>query len=545
MKNRVLNYLLVILLLTVLYSGYSQAISNDQALIDIFAEDVKIAPTDTYDDFYSRRDTDPVRIKKSSFEFTKKDYHRDEIDNYLIFIDDELYPLIYGSIDRYISDIQEVYGCDITLFEVSTSISAEEIKQQILEIDTISLVNGAVLIGDLPVAFYEKDNDFGSYGYAQWPCDLYMMDLDGEWLDTDNNNIYDTHTGNVSPEIFIGRIFPTMGLLIPDMTQAYIDYFDKNNRFWSGTTSINYKKGLSYVDHDWADFEDLNHDIQYLYGYENYENINEVEHSFFNRLDYSDRLENDEYEYVQLNCHSSEYHHAFSAGGDLFSNSIFDKPLEAIGYNLFCCSSLRWTSVDPTSGYGFLGGAYIYNNGSKSLNVVGSTKTGSMLGFSYFYIPLGEGKSVGTSLKEWWVDFCGPTHTDNELSWHYGMSILGDPLVSMFYEEVDIEEENYELRITNYELKQNYPNPFNPITRINYELGGTLATSGLTNYESAEIVVHNSLGQQVWSLPVTHYGSPVTGSVFFDGSKFESGLYYYSLIVDGKKLDTKSMVLIK
>ncbi len=95
-------------------------------------------------------------------------------------------------------------------------------------------------------------------------------------------------------------------------------------------------------------------------------------------------------------------------------------------------------------------------------------------------------------------------------------------------------------------MKQNYPNPFNPTTKINYELAGTLASSAITNYELAEIVVYNAMGQMVWSSPVTRYGIlPVTGSIIFDGSKFNSGIYYYSLIVDGIKKDTKSMLLIK
>jgi len=97
---------------------------------------------------------------------------------------------------------------------------------------------------------------------------------------------------------------------------------------------------------------------------------------------------------------------------------------------------------------------------------------------------------------------------------------------------------NYELQITNYELKQNYPNPFNPVTKINYELR-------ITNYELAEIVVYNSAGQQIWSSPITHHALRFTGSILFDGSKFNSGIYYYSLVVDGKRMSTKSMVLIK
>ena len=101
------------------------------------------------------------------------------------------------------------------------------------------------------------------------------------------------------------------------------------------------------------------------------------------------------------------------------------------------------------------------------------------------------------------------------------------------------ERPNFELNeITNYELGQNYPNPFNPHTRINYELQ-------ITDYELAEIVVYNATGQKVWSSPVTRYGSPVTDFILFDGSSFNSGIYYYSLVVDGKQLFTKKMVLIK
>jgi len=100
-------------------------------------------------------------------------------------------------------------------------------------------------------------------------------------------------------------------------------------------------------------------------------------------------------------------------------------------------------------------------------------------------------------------------------------------------------EDNNELSVTKYELKQNYPNPFNPVTRINYELR-------ITNYELAEIVVYNSAGQKVWSHYIsTDYSSPITDYCTFNGSEFNSGVYYYSLIVDSKRMDTKKMILIK
>ncbi len=121
----------------------------------------------------------------------------------------------------------------------------------------------------------------------------------------------------------------------------------------------------------------------------------------------------------------------------------------------------------------------------------------------------------------------------------------GADIIYIKYESDEIVKINYELSIINYQLKQNYPNPFNPVTKINYQLS-------IVNYESAEIVVHNSAGQKIWSSPVgaTPVARPSSatnnhGSIQFDGSNLNSGIYYYSLIVDGKKMDTKSMILIK
>ena len=104
---------------------------------------------------------------------------------------------------------------------------------------------------------------------------------------------------------------------------------------------------------------------------------------------------------------------------------------------------------------------------------------------------------------------------------------------------VDIDEGNYELEITNYELKQNYPNPFNPVTRINYHL--PVETMNASSLQSASIVVYNASGQSVWATKI----STSQNFVEFDGSKLNSGVYYYSLMIDGKQISTKKMILTK
>jgi len=124
-------------------------------------------------------------------------------------------------------------------------------------------------------------------------------------------------------------------------------------------------------------------------------------------------------------------------------------------------------------------------------------------------------------------------------SYNREISDYGAVIINVEKDGTDIED-NYELSINNYELKQNYPNPFNPVTKINYELR-------ITNYELAEIVVYNSVGQIVGAYPCGRpaFGTTGKGSIQFDGSNLNSGVYYYSLVVDGKRMSTKPMILIK
>jgi len=83
-------------------------------------------------------------------------------------------------------------------------------------------------------------------------------------------------------------------------------------------------------------------------------------------------------------------------------------------------------------------------------------------------------------------------------------------------------------------LYQNYPNPFNPITQIKYNLAETT---------DIKLSIYNINGQLVSELV---NGTKQAGQhvVDFDGSRFNSGVYYYTLEVDGKAM-TKKMILIK
>lgn len=85
------------------------------------------------------------------------------------------------------------------------------------------------------------------------------------------------------------------------------------------------------------------------------------------------------------------------------------------------------------------------------------------------------------------------------------------------------------------ELFQNYPNPFNPVTAISYAL---LKTA------QVELNVYNLQGQLVQALV---NGKQVKGihKAEFNGSDLTSGMYIYSLKVDGKSVQSKKMMMLK
>lgn len=83
-------------------------------------------------------------------------------------------------------------------------------------------------------------------------------------------------------------------------------------------------------------------------------------------------------------------------------------------------------------------------------------------------------------------------------------------------------------------LEQNTPNPFSSVTTIRYQAP--------SNVSSVQIVVTNASGNAVKTFTGLIKGN---GSVTISANELAAGTYYYSLIADGKKLDTKKMVLVK
>jgi hypothetical protein len=81
-------------------------------------------------------------------------------------------------------------------------------------------------------------------------------------------------------------------------------------------------------------------------------------------------------------------------------------------------------------------------------------------------------------------------------------------------------------------LYQNTPNPFNTSTEIRYYLPG--------HVQQATIYLFNMQGALLQTIPSLNRGQ---GSITIKASELKPGMYIYSLVTDGKEIDSKRMIL--
>lgn len=99
--------------------------------------------------------------------------------------------------------------------------------------------------------------------------------------------------------------------------------------------------------------------------------------------------------------------------------------------------------------------------------------------------------------------------------------------------EIESGSENEEL-IDNSILFQNNPNPFNERTAINYTLSGKV--------NNASILIFDMQGTLIKSYNNLSVNKQ---KIVINSSELIPGMYMYSLLINGKEIDTKKMILTK
>jgi len=99
---------------------------------------------------------------------------------------------------------------------------------------------------------------------------------------------------------------------------------------------------------------------------------------------------------------------------------------------------------------------------------------------------------------------------------------------------------NYELSITNYELR-NFPNPFNPSTTIYF-----IANDA----KNAKLEIYNIKGQKIKTFPINTSTLTPINTIVWDGkddnnNPVSSGVYLYRIKSDDYFSEAKKMLMIK
>jgi hypothetical protein len=334
----------------------------------------------------------------------------------LVVVNASLYPSVQKPIDDYVRDLanEGYFGVVHTV----AGGTPRELRTFIMNQHAV----GVLLVGRLPTAWFEMDDDFYD-AHSEFPCDLYYMDRDGTWNDSDGDGRFNEHPSNVEPEIWVGRLWtPTQG---GNDAALISNYFARNHRFRTGRFGVS-DRALAYVDDDWSGFGDCAFDL--MLPASHIEVITDPATTDGDR--YKAEI-NQHRGWAQVCAHSSPGGHSFTipAGGEWVPATYLrdTNPPNAYFYNLFACSNARFTDAQ------YMGGWYIFDKRGGStcngLAAVGSTKTGSMLLFENFYGAMAPGRSIGEAYLAWWRAL-GSSHDLGMRQWYYGLTLLGDPTLN-------------------------------------------------------------------------------------------------------------------
>jgi hypothetical protein len=442
---------------------------------------------------------------------------------------------------QYISDLQ-ARGYRVEQSIYSTAGTVEELRQYFNEKLPYGLV-GAVLVGELPAAWFQMIDDWNDNGqidydeysrdyYEEFPCDLFLSDLDGTWHDdsvaaglmnpmvSGSDGIYDSHTGNRAAEIWLSRIDASQ-ITFLNKTTLYHTYFDRIHDYREAGLVLP-SKGLFYIDQDWR--ESFTESEMYRVCKE-YEEVRDT--MITDAADYEGRIK-EEGLYLTVCVHSSPEAHYFHKANSPDPQMLYNWKISYLGpkygfYNLFACSNCRWVEQNCMGS--------LYQFSGSGLASLGTTKTGSMLFFSEFNTPLSAGLSWGQAFKQW-TDFWIANHGHSKAfrSWFMGMCILGDGTLDLDKQGLGVAEQEVSTILLSLNVI--------PLARDVADIHLSLPHSDHVNLE-----VFDASGRLAATL---HNGILQAGThtLRWDARNAPAGVYFARLVTERSQI-AKRIVLVK
>ncbi|MBA3045553.1 MAG: hypothetical protein KKH41_04185 [Candidatus Thermoplasmatota archaeon] len=338
--------------------------------------------------------------------------------------------------------------------------SPEQVKADI-KTNYLNGMIGAVLVGDMPMAFETNDGRLIS---------LFYEDMDGIWTQNQDGlyeirSIEITQARGNAPEIFVGLLRPPASKTdISGFCVYLINYFER---------------ALKYINNEWydtdmallieADFADLNptpikEELSAVYNpfYTNNFEDNGCSSHFIDSIEETktaiDLLSRPiwnppikmHYSFCVISGHSDEMGVFVSASEPTLTITppdIKDLKITVPFTFMTCCRTTRFINSDGTetgsSGDYYLAGYLAFNNNGWGLGAFGYSGVagGGVPGLHGFINSLNQGKTIGETILEWgycWSQLenpLGPYYLHEGSSGignnfeHYYLNYIGDPLL--------------------------------------------------------------------------------------------------------------------
>jgi len=350
-----------------------------------------------------------------------------------VIVESSIFPDVSDAVFQYRKDLNDTgYQTILYTNPIATAEALKALLSKWYEGDNLV---GAVLIGRLPYALFHHDESL-DFSAETFICDLFLMDLDGQWSDAEPiDGVYETHSGTPLtdrfPEIFVGRIDPSCLTWGSGTVQHIINYLSRIHDYRTGGVQRSHR-AIAYIDDDWSGRWGARWSWDLGLAYDDYISVR-LPTTDTNATDWRTNRLTQNYQWGHLCAHSSATTHYFgpegSGEGTVSSSQVRVAPPSFNFYNLFCCSGAKWTSNDN------LAVTYTFS-GDYSLATIGSSKTGSMMDCDYFYRQLSQNTTLGESLIAWFSQSLTSSSSAGTqyLEWYYGMNIVGDPLLSIYFD---------------------------------------------------------------------------------------------------------------
>jgi PGF-pre-PGF domain-containing protein len=284
--------------------------------------------------------------------------------------------------------------------------------------------DGLFFIGDLPIAWFEilkidESKPERPLIREVFPTDYFYMDLDGVWLDNDNNGYFDEHTGNVGPEVFLGRLKTSNMDLIGDEVSIAKDYLKRVHAYKTGLMATE-NKLLVYWPEEAASLRIYLDSLPKIY-----ETVNIVEYPEGSEEDLKQKLL-EGYQFVILGGRGHSWSSFISMENDkLYNSEVVATNPQSQFYVLYSCDNSRYT--DPN----FIAGCFAYTG--KGLVTIGTSKGGGGIPPSrpanIVFESLTYGESFGVAIKKLFENI---TALESPGRYEYYSTVLiGDPTLKI------------------------------------------------------------------------------------------------------------------